>query len=715
MFRLYAHGNPGRRSGRLFGILLLTLLTAPAALGNEAPTRADSVQVLSACQQISSCELIEGPDDVAYMSFVDPPRLERYDRQSDTWLAEILLPARAEAVEFTGSGLVVRIGDDVLRFHGDGSLLLDTPWADAAASDGIVYFGYSDPARIERYDMTLEAWLTDIVLDEPPTAIQVDADGLYVAFGQHTSRFALDGTGEVHLRNTSFDVHDIALDGNLLFLAYGSDMMSVDKVTGTQLDLAGLSYSMHGLSIASSSRQIFGRTHFVGPADILVVSYETDGTFGAQEDSPYHGDYPGASRTYLFPGQARVADNSGIVYNAADLTFANSLAGPFDDLSFYGGLPIVLRGDELIAYSNAFLETGRSTLPATALEIEVQGEFVFSFAEGVESTKSLVVTKTAVADLEPGTPGEPVDPVGLDYLPDSIVMGPDETVYLLHQGTLSIFRWSVSMGEYLPTIPLVRAPSFMAITAEPHRLVLAYPTTEITYFDLDSLSPAETPLVNSPQTPYGLATAGEFVFVNDPTGAWVSHFVYGTDGTLLSSEEWNYYSEEFIWSSVNRKMYHLRDYTSPNDLLWEDIDEFGIIGLQMDSPFHSSDGIMHPIRVKPDGSLVLLGSGRMYDAISLDQVDTLSNTISDAIWLNGDLITIRELGGDSQLQLWGVNYGVDDTAPVAGEPLRIFPLGDEFVAITKKSGKGPAFLVLNDQLESLIFADGFESGDTLAW
>ena len=86
--------------------------------------------------------------------------------------------------------------------------------------------------------------------------------------------------------------------------------------------------------------------------------------------------------------------------------------------------------------------------------------------------------------------------------------------------------------------------------------------------DLGPVSPVEVPLVNSPQTPCGLATAGQYVFLCDPSGAWVSHFTYDPAGTLVSQEEWNYFSQHYVWSATNGRMYHLRDSTSPNDLIW---------------------------------------------------------------------------------------------------------------------------------------------------
>jgi hypothetical protein len=204
---------------------------------------------------------------------------------------------------------------------------------------------------------------------------------------------------------------------------------------------------------------------------------------------------------------------------------------------------------------------------------------------------------------------------------------------------------------------------------------------------VDQIELTEVPFVNSPQTPCGLSTAEEYVFVCDPSGAWVSHFTYSPTGTLISQEDWNYRSNEYIWSEANRKMYFFRDDTSPNDLLWEDIDENGEIGAKMDSPYHSSAGIVHPIRVAPDGSVVVLGSGRIYDAISLEQIDALSNNIADAVWGDGALFTMRAFGNGSQLQRWGANYAVEATQQLYGTPTRMFPIDEGLLVITNVLGR----------------------------
>jgi hypothetical protein len=285
----------------------------------------------------------------------------------------------------------------------------------------------------------------------------------------------------------------------------------------------------------------------------------------------------------------------------------------------------------------------------------------------------------------PLDPGQPVDPVGIPYAPDHVIHGSDGVVYLLSKHHLSIFRWSTQTRSYLPTIPLAEAPRYMAYSGVNEQIYLAYPDGRLTAIDATDPG-SEQPFANSPMPPCGLQTAEEYVFVCDPSGAWESHFSWGPDGSLIDQRDWNYPSREWAWSSVNRRMYFFRDGTSPNDLHFEEILPDGRFGAEGETPYHSSTGIQPPIRVAPDGSVVLLGSGRIYDALSMVLLDTLSNAIDDATWMDGKLFTLRLHNENAEVQEWNEQNFIDDSFGVLGDPLRIFPLQGELLILTSRDG-----------------------------
>jgi hypothetical protein len=147
-------------------------------------------------------------------------------------------------------------------------------------------------------------------------------------------------------------------------------------------------------------------------------------------------------------------------------------------------------------------------------------------------------------------------------------------------------------------------------------------------------------------------------------------------------------------------MYFFRDDTSPDGLLSENIDLEGHLSLQHETPYSDYSAFVHPLRVSPDGSIVLLGSGLIFDAVNLTLSNTLSNDISDGDWLGGSLYTIRPLNGNSEIQRWASNYAIANTFQLGGTPLRFLANGQELVAITMVN-HFPTFTVLGSGLNIL--------------
>ncbi len=581
---------------------------------------------------------------------------------------------------------------------GPAAAQTERPVVATATHAGVAYFLRPAVRQIDRFDLAAGQWLAPVPLTAAGTAMAVGDSGIFVGFGRRIARVAANGH-EQHLQNTAGDVRDLVLAGPLVAsLTATQALISLDSTTGAFLDASDGFYAYHGLtglSAARSRRKVFARNTGLSPSDIVVTTLGPFGGIVSEADGPYHGDYPGASRTFVFPGDARVADDSGIVYTTNALTYAGSLGGRFDDLAFVGPLPIVLRGNVIVGYDAALREVGRALLPAPAHALAVHGELVYAF----RIAGDIQVTAVPLATLGPLDPGEPIDPVGLAYTIDGAVQSNDGTIFLLSAGNLSVFRWLPGPRAYGPTIALADAPTYLAYSPVTNRLYLAYPSGRITHIRLDDGDDEEF-LVNTPQAPCGLATAGEFVFVCDPSGAWGTHYTFTPEGAMLSAVDWNYHSREYVWDPARRRMYFFRDDTSPNDLHAEVIDAEGHIGAMLESPYHGDFPWRHPIRVVPGGDAILTGAGLFFDADTFEHSGSLANQIDDAAWLDGTLVTLRRVSpapdpyeydpprfGVSQLQAWG-----DDTHPelwrrlVPGLPLRIFTGAPTAVAVTDVAG-----------------------------
>jgi hypothetical protein len=291
-----------------------------------------------------------------------------------------------------------------------------------------------------------------------------------------------------------------------------------------------------------------------------------------------------------------------------------------------------------------------------------------------------------------------------DYTSDTVILGNEEIVYLLSKTKQSIFRWSVQENGYLRTIPLDITPNDMVYSKETNRLYLVYPSGRISKIQLGNNSFNEQFFAYTPlRKPRGLVTVGKYLLVceQEKKGSnWDKHVLYNSDGEIISSKGWNHCSQEYVWSEANQKIYFFRANTIPKDLLWEDIDNNGVIGEYKDSPYHDSRGIDYPIRVSPDGSQVLLGSGRIYDAISLKiYPDILPNEIEDAAWKDRTLFTLRTVDNISEIQQWNSDFkSVDKNFSVNGEPVRLFSVSEGLLIISNYSNK-PLFSIINLEID----------------
>lgn len=315
--------------------------------------------------------------------------------------------------------------------------------------------------------------------------------------------------------------------------------------------------------------------------------------------------------------------------------------------------------------------------------------------QGYVDEPAYVYIEVVVAGSEPPPPPPP-PPV--DETPDNVLLDKNDVILLVYQEEKEVRRYSLILGGYLDPMSLEDEPLYSTYSADWECMYVAYDPNVIHRLWLNpSWAGEEEPFVTTPEQTKGLAMAGQFLFVSDTVGAWYSYITYNpSTAAVVSQEEWRNESDEFIWSETNRRMYHFRDGTSPNDLLCEEIGTDGVLGAEHETPYHGDYSFRHPIRVAPDGSVVATAAGPIFDALALTWVLSLpgytsSNTWSDAAWYQGDLYTIRgqTVGGDpvTTLEHWTA-LGMDDS-DFPGEPIRLLSTNkrDSLILITLVDGR----------------------------
>ena len=574
----------------------------------------------------------------------------------------------------------------------------------AIRSGEIYYFTFKSPNRIERYNLARRSWLKPILLEAEPSALWADGSGIFVAEDRAVVRYKLDGKGRTALANGESKVTALFTTGNVLVFNSSYDgFTTLNKLNGNFLSTFDYWYQGSGYSSAPGSNRVFFRSTSVSPSDIHFLEIAADGTLSKGVESPYHGDYGHATRTFVFPNGARVADDSGTIYSTDSLSYNHTFGGAFTDLSFHGqDIPIVLRQTKLVSYSNTLLEAGSFDLGATGLRMAVNRQDAIVFFNDGSSQRGLRVQIVPLSTLSAPVPGAEIDPKGLAFTPDEVFMDKNGEILLFSKAQLSLFRWSPETKQYTATYPLLGAPKYAAYSKENHAAYFAYDSQIVRKMDLSPAKPAEIPLFNLPGTPRGLATAGSFVFASDPSGAWGTHYLFSADGTLTDSVDWNYYSTVWEWDPVQGRMYFFRDDSSPNDLHFETIDNLGKITGEGETPYHGDFSAQKPIRVSPDGSRVVIGSGVVFNATGMSKVASLGNAFTDAGWFGDRLVTARPINGITQLQTWSGTQFVagPEVRQFTGTPLRLLVLDSSRLLLISLVDGVPRYTILNESLEA---------------
>jgi hypothetical protein len=605
---------------------------------------------------------------------------------------------------------------------------LGAAWNQAVRSGDVLYF-FDISANLYRYDLSTESWLEPRPLSDVPTAGWIDGEMGYVAYGKSVSRFEIEGANETHLRNFTNAVHSLFVDENLLIVNFSSGsyghFASLQKLSGTLLyEHEAYIESSFGSSILPDQNKIFGRNRGTSPSDIIVTTYTDSGEFISSVDSPHHGDFPGATRTWVFPNGARVVDDSGTVYSTGSLNYQGAFGESFVDVAFQGDdLPVFITENRVVGLNAALLPTGYIDLSFSPEEIQIHDDTVFLFSPDATQTNGIRIDQFDLADLSLPDPGEPIDPTTVMIDPDAIFVDRDGVINLFSRQLLSLFRWDSSTFSWIGTKPLPVDPKFVAYDEQHHQLFCASDSGLVTRLDLSEDLPRAIPFANLPTSPLGMTVAGDFLFTVDSSGAWETHRVFDLEtGIETSSSDWSNTSQAYYWDETRRRVYYFRDDTSPNDIMYREISAAGVLGEQVDSTYHGDYQFTHPMRFFPDRSRILTGSGVIFNAGNLNYNSTLTNQIHDAAWLNDWLFTLRRNSSSwnspaptsTTLQKWGsATLFLEDDAVFGGTPEALFSIDGELIAVVSHEG-ALRFLAMNEDLEVLqVSSLGGGEGDPI--
>ena len=298
--------------------------------------------------------------------------------------------------------------------------------------------------------------------------------------------------------------------------------------------------------------------------------------------------------------------------------------------------------------------------------------------------------------------GSVIDPRGLHFVPDKVIMADDGDVLLYSKTYQSIFVWNPASQEYVRTISIFGNPDHLIYSAAHHAIYLAYAPGEISKIDLNDPLGQELPFFRLSKPALALAAAGDYLFVNEANVTY-NHMTLDRDGLVVDRQQQTRFFYDPVWSEANGSLYMFGHEVFDQGLRAVEISVEGQIGEQRVPPQTSAISNLRLISPSPDGSVVLLANGSVYDGDYLARLpNSLANSVHDALWLSGRLFTMRDLanGLQSQLQIWDTTtFRLLQSRILTGRTIALVGLpSDRLLAITLGSNGIPQFTLLNDDL-----------------
>lgn len=568
-----------------------------------------------------------------------------------------------------------------------------------------VYLLYSAPNRLAQFDLASGTALDDILLDKVPTALAVHQGNAYIGFGQELVALDLNtGSTEV-LHHFPSNITKIAVAGNFIYLTeQNSHLFHVVDISSYALvgaiDPFFPGSTSFNFIISSELNALFFRTTGLSPQGIYEIRLDDQGTGELIFDSLRTSHYPMGSALYINPSQTKLVDTSGIVYHTPSLTYAGSLGGNFDTMTFVDDNLVIARDNQLELFNDAFLFLGSTAIEQTPQYLAYFDNTIIAFI--IDQTDYSVQTFD-ISSLTLPVPGEPADPNNTSYVPEFTEADGEDLIYLVDAQTQSIFRWSISQNQYLASWSLAGIPTWVSYSKAHARLYIAHRDGRITYFDATSPEATEVHFTTLATPPSGLLAAGNHVFAADHSVNG-SHYLFNQAGEITDHASFRYSGLQYVFNPTLNRIYHYRSGVSPDDLEWTEFDpNTGLWGDRGDSPYHGQQlQTLSPLRLIDNDKYLINGAGQVLDAYSLNIVNGLGHGLSDAIWADTQLVSVDPAA--TQLQFWDGNFQLLNSFSLQGtSPTQIF-MANRVLVLVRQPQEGPQILAYD--LDNLPDTDG---------
>ncbi|AZQ85697.1 hypothetical protein EKO29_17865 [Colwellia sp. Arc7-635] len=250
--------------------------------------------------------------------------------------------------------------------------------------------------------------------------------------------------------------------------------------------------------------------------------------------------------------------------------------------------------------------------------------------------------------------------------PANLVAISEQKIAYLYQDNGTLVTFDLVSQHVLNTQTIDNVTS-MIFHEQHQRLYLGLDTSALKYL-ADDYAPVD--FVTGEQCVNALVEASALLIVLDCRGYAGTYLTFNVDGDLLAESD-NYYDSSRVngWNASMNRLYHFRDGISPNDLFYRTVSNAGEFIDVHESPYHGDYQITGPIIISNDGSKVLLGSGDLYDATTLNWLGSIGEQFTQSFWLdNGDLVTLsqQDNDGNTTLRRRDVEFNLVEIKEISG-------------------------------------------------
>lgn len=194
----------------------------------------------------------------------------------------------------------------------------------------------------------------------------------------------------------------------------------------------------------------------------------------------------------------------------------------------------------------------------------------------------------------------------------------------------------------------------------------------------------------APASVSSMVVAGTYLFTIDGSGAWNTHALYQrSTGARVFAVDWRNGALGLTFSPIDNSIYFIDSDIFPQDVNRVAVDmAAGRLGAEVESPYHGDFLLTPPLRVLPDGSAFILGSGLLFNTADLTYRTSVGLSFVDMQFRGDRLYLIDTVGDMTQLRVLNSRFDILSAAYYPGTALRVFVHRDRLVLLTTARGGG---------------------------